>query len=462
MQTFKSGTMQIVRKKISVVAGLLMLFSMVACKKWVDGAPQPLQVDESKVFSTENGFREALNGVYLQMGSSTLYGKDLTMGVLSLAGRNFDSVSVNKAGQLYYQAATYNFTDQTVKNYSADVWAKMYQSVANLNNLLGNIELKKDMFTGNNYNTFKGEALALRAYLHFDLLRLFAPVDAGAPGIPYVTTISVDQTPTATVTNTLDKCIADLAAADALLSPNDLINTAQITKWAVKGLLARVYLYKGDVAKANENALAVINSNKFALSVNTNADLFFTKESLFKLNIYSNNYAAYYKAIFGTSSLVGLSASGQIALYGSTNVDYRKSFIDAVTGTATGTPLIPKKLTVTASNIFPMIRLTEMYYILAECASDVPTGLSYLNQVRAARNLAALTAINVPDATTLSAEIMNEYRKEFIGEGQLFFYYKRKNTAFTALPFYPKVPAVAGVAYVPMAANPTYTFVKPE
>lgn len=455
-------TMQIVKNKILVVTGLLVLFSIMACKKWVDETPQPLQVDDSKLFSTEQGFREVLNGVYLQMGSPTLYGKDLTMGVISLAGRNFDSVSVNKAGQLYYQAATYNFTDPVVRNYTNDVWNKMYQSVTNLNNLLTNIEAKKELFTGNNFTTFKGEALALRAYLHFDLLRLFAPVDLKASGIPYVTTISINQTQAGTVENTLDQCLADLGAADALLSPTDL-TTSQITKWAVKGLLARVYLYKGDMAKASENALAVINSNKFALTANTNADLFFTKESLFKLNIYSNNYYSYYKAIFGTPSLIGLSASSQIALFGSANTDYRKSFIDAITGLPTGLPLLPKKFTATASNIFPMIRLTEMYYILAECASDVPTGLTYLNQVRAARNLTApLTTVTVPDAAALATEITNEYRKEFIGEGQVFFYYKRKKTPFTALPFYSNVPPAAGVAYVPMVVNPTYTFVKPE
>jgi hypothetical protein len=461
MQTFKSMTMQIVRNRVLAIAGLLILFSITACKKWVGNAEQPLQVDDSQVFSTEKGFREVLNGVYLQMGSSTLYGKDLTMGVLSLAGRSYDSVNVKKVSPLYYQAATYNFTDPTVKAYSADVWNKMYQSVANLNNLLANVEAKKAMFTGNNYNTFKGEALALRAYLHFDLLRLFTPIDAGSLGIPYITTINFNQTPAGTVGNTLDKCIADLSDADVLLNSNDL-TASYINKWAVKGLLARVYLYKGDKVKANENALAVIDSKKFVLSLNTNADLFFAKESLFNLNIFSANYYAYFKTIFGSPSLIGLSASGQIALYGSTNTDYRKSFVDATTGTTSGVPLLPKKFTATASNIFPMIRLTEMYYIAAECAADVAAGLSYINQVRASRNLAALTSVLVPNPASLSIEIMNEYRKEFIGEGQLFFYYKRKNTAFTTLPFYPKVPAVPGEAYVPVVANATYTFVKPE
>lgn len=443
--------MQIVRNKVLAIAGLLILFNITACKKWVDNTQQPLQVDESKVFSTEKGFREALNGVYLEMGAPSLYGRDLTMGVLSLAGRNYDVVNKTQVSALYYEAATYNFTTPTVRAYSADVWRKMYQSIANLNHLLANIETRKGIFTGNNYNTFKGEALALRAYIHFDLLRLFSPIDAGAPGIPYVTTISLNQTPTDTVGNTLAQCIADLSSADALLNADDL-TTSQVTKWAVKGLFARLYLYQGDKVKANENAKAVINSNKFHLSANTNADLLFTKESLFKLYIFSNNYFTYYKSIFSAPTLIGLSAAGQTTLFNPL-ADYRRSFIDATTGTIGGVSIMPKKFIATAANIFPMIRLTEMYYIAAECADDVPTGLAYINQVRAARNLPALIATNVPDQTSLATEITNEYRKEFIGEGQMFFYYKRKNTPFTVLP---------GLGNVVIVDHASYNFVKPE
>jgi hypothetical protein len=43
------------------------------------------------------------------------------------------------------------------------------------------------------------------------------------------------------------------------------------------------------------------------------------------------------------------------------------------------------------------------------------------------RGLSALTAVSVPDAPTLLNEIMKEYKKEFIQEGQTFFYYKRLN-----------------------------------
>ena len=39
---------------------------------------------------------------------------------------------------------------------------------------------EQNVFAGNNYNTTKGEALALQAFLHFDLLRMFAPSPAAA------------------------------------------------------------------------------------------------------------------------------------------------------------------------------------------------------------------------------------------------------------------------------------------
>lgn len=452
--------MHIMKNKITVIIGLFILVSMTACKKWVDHTEQPLEVDESKVFSTEKGFREALNGIYLQMGSDALYGKDLTIGVLSLAGRSYDSVRIEKSGVLYYQAATLNLKDESVKKYASQVWDEMYFAIVNINNLLQNIETRKSIFTGNNYNVFKGEALALRAYLHFDLLRLFSSRDTGATGIPYVSQVDFNLAQTGTVGHTLDLCFADLTAAINLLE-EDHFTTSQISKWSVKGLLARMYLYQGDTEKANTYALDVINSRRFTLS-NTNSDLLFTNENLFKLYIYSNKYIQSYKSIFSAPFLIGLSVSAQHRLFGNPTTDYRKSFIDANTGNGSGTPLVPKKFNATASNIFPMIRLTELYYIAAECAPDVESGLGYINLVRTARNLANLSVQDLPDLESLSTVIMNEYQKEFLGEGQTFFYYKRKNTPFEILPFYPKEPAIKGEVYLPVVPDASYSFVKPE
>jgi hypothetical protein len=71
----------------------------------------------------------------------------------------------------------------------------------------------------------------------------------------------------------------------------------------------------------------------------------------------------------------------------------------------------------------PGIRLSEMYYILAETASTPDIGVGYLNTVRLNRGIKVLP--NTITAVTLKGEITKEYQKEFYAEGQLFFYYKR-------------------------------------
>src|SRR5699024_2951496 len=69
----------------------------------------------------------------------------------------------------------------------------------------------------------------------------------------------------------------------------------------------------------------------------------------------------------------------------------------------------------------PLVRLTELYLIAAETHPDPAAALEYLNTVRFNRGLADL-----PASVSLQDEIRKEYAKEFYGEGQLFFYYKRK------------------------------------
>ena len=100
-----------------LVAAVIML-SLAGCKKWLD-TDAPLQVDQGDVYSTEQGFREVLNGVYLQMGSRSLYGRDLTFGLLSVLGRSYDTTITPAIGNLYYEGARYNFQDATGGSASA-------------------------------------------------------------------------------------------------------------------------------------------------------------------------------------------------------------------------------------------------------------------------------------------------------------------------------------------------------
>lgn len=92
-------------------------------------------------------------------------------------------------------------------------------------------------------------------------------------------------------------------------------------------------------------------------------------------------------------------------------------------------------------NRIPLLKLSEMYLIAAEASGDK----SWLQTLRDHRGY-----VNYPlaDDCDLTAEIEAEYRKEFIAEGQLFYYYKRLN--------YDKLPGMSE----PMAKH--YVFPMPD
>jgi starch-binding outer membrane protein, SusD/RagB family len=454
------------RFKVYFLFAALLMLSLAGCKKWLDVDP-PLQVDQNTVYSNEQGFREVLNGVYLQMGDINLYGRDMTFGLISVLGRSYDTTISPAIGNLYYEGARYNFQDESVKTTFKHMWENLYQCIGNLNNLLANIENKQNLFSGNNYNTIKGEALALRAFIHFDLLRMFVPSPAVAgnnvPAIPYVTTMSPYATPVSTTGAVLDQCLTDLQNAQSLLSNADLA-TSKMTFWGAKGLLARIYLYKGDLTNAQANALAVINSNKFPLTDVTGSfpvsELMFTKEHLFSIYSYFNTSLSYYKSVLNTNPPLAFTRNNQIALFvtgSGATADKRNLFVDPSTGTVNGTPtnnISPRKFYQTNANVLPLIRMTEMYYIAAECATaslDSLTATNLLDSVRVHRAVPKYTLAALK-TDSLKVEISKEYQKEFLGEGQVFFYYKRKNLPFASLPF----------TKIPVVSNASYVFVKPE
>ena len=77
--------------------------------------------------------------------------------------------------------------------------------------------------------------------------------------------------------------------------------------------------------------------------------------------------------------------------------------------------------------IIPMLRMSEIYLIAIECA----TNLSEANQLYQTYMFAHAVS-DMPDFTSsdeINNFILNEYRREFFVEGQMFYTYKRKNAA---------------------------------
>jgi hypothetical protein len=81
------------------------------------------------------------------------------------------------------------------------------------------------------------------------------------------------------------------------------------------------------------------------------------------------------------------------------------------------------------NELMPVIRKSEAYYIAAEILknSNPTRAIELLNIVRNHRNLNLFPLPNNLTTDEIQEEIYKEYRKEFLGEGQLFHYYKRLN-----------------------------------
>ncbi|MDF2191407.1 RagB/SusD family nutrient uptake outer membrane protein [Paraflavitalea sp. CAU 1676] len=446
--------------------------SLSSCKKWLAVDPQTV-VKEEKQFANQQGFAEALTGAYMKIGTDSLYGRHTSFGTLDVLAQYYENKT--STNNVYGQTARYNYlneglnaTENTRANIN-NIWAGMYNAIALSNYILQNVD--NGAIKGNAYNIIKGEAIGLRAFLHFDLLRMFAPAyldgaNAGKPAIPFLDQFTVVPQQKKTVGEIINRCEAELLQAQQLLSVHTEIDQIaanqgstsldlflmyrqnHLNYWAVKATLARLYLYKGDKAKALQFAKEVIDSKKFGFvttaELNTdpthiNSDLTFTKEHIFSIYVsgLKTNADNYFKQtgisvevadLFSTRAKLDALYETTVTGYGSDyrRVDLGRLWTQVTTAVVYSKKYLVENLTNVKQRLVPNLRLSEMYLIAAEAAPSSTEGVGYLNTLRAARLLPALDAAITP--ANLDNEIMKEFRKEMYGEGQAFFFYKRRNT----------------------------------
>ena len=173
-----------------IILAVLLPIMLSSCEQWLDVAPDD-QVNEETLFANGDGYRNALNGVYRDMATTQMYGRELTWGFVDVMGWVYDPLTI------YYDCSNHESYDvllgkynvQVVKNISEAFWSQAYNSIANCNNIIARIDGENpSKFAGGEEerNMIHGEALALRAYLHFDMLRLFAPAPKVADDKGYI------------------------------------------------------------------------------------------------------------------------------------------------------------------------------------------------------------------------------------------------------------------------------------
>lgn len=430
-----------------LLSALLMLTS---CNDWLDVSPSE-QKKKSEMFSKAEGFRNVLTGAYIRMKSNSLYGQEMVCGTVENLAQHWN-YSSNTIGSYLN---TYNYRATVVENAMTAIYNNLFKVVADVNGLLGDID--NGTLGDDDYNLIKGEALALRAFCHFDVLRLFGPMptEAGSDRVlPYVKEVTNRPNAFLTYEQFTRELMGDIDEAEACLKKVDPIlkqsiaalNTpSQLTDnfygyrqmrmnyYAVCALKARVALWTGNKSQALEYARLVMNATSAdgaktfrlgTLNDCAGGDKVLSSEHIFNLKVtditstlgagttYQKTQSQLRSQLYesGTTDIRFVNMWDYV--YDSYWWTYYNYFVKYVQ-----TDNMPSL----ARNVVPLIRLYEMYLIAMEC-SPLGDANSLYAEMCDARNAPAVT---ISSQEKLKELLIKEYNREFYGEGQAFYAYKR-------------------------------------
>ena len=390
-----------------------------------------------------DGMQAGVTGTYSTMRATALYGRNLPVMADLMADNVY--ISSQNSGRYLIQN-NYSYTNASAE--PNDIWNGLYAVIKN-----ANVVINSDIASTPVVDQLRGEALTIRAWMHFDLVRWYAipySVNTAAPGVPIVTKFEQTAKPARnTVAEVYTQIVNDLTQASTLMT-NTTKNSANITKYVAKGLLAKVYLYMGDWAKARDAALDVVNNGGFTLVDATgyvnywkNAVPITTKvETMFELSLdaTANNGTNALAYIYDQAGYGDLLVTNSLYnLYSTTDV--RRNVI--ISGTRASLPaLIVNKYsntnTAADKDEIKMLRYAEVLLVLAEAyyrLNDETNAKLYLNMVAKKRDpsFAGYTSTG----TQLLEDIITERRKELAFEGERFHDLIRLNRVINRGTQYP-------------------------
>jgi hypothetical protein len=461
-------------KKLALL--LLALTGLASCNKWLE-ATSSTQVSDATLFSSRSGFQDALCGVYISMGDEAEYGALWTWFVNELSYGPY----AQQFSPLFTAIQNHEWSGNYVNPLIARMWQAGYYTMANINKVLYELDAKPEVVSDRiERNLMTGELLALRAYIHFDLMRMFGLAqlqegDYEKYTVPYVTTYDKEPTPQRTYRETLELLEGDLDTAIELLADDPVRGKAseawlananadgfwdardkRMNYFAAKALKARVLLFRSELDAAAAAAQAVIDEATAAgayrwidadamtkATSNDEIDWTFSSEQLFSLEV------------TGLQSLTDLYIFNQLGS-GSSSILVDKNVVDVspynlasiasaedVRGPALmlkffGNQYRPYKYYNNSSyyagyrNRVPMIKISEMYLIIAEVAAekkDEETLLQALTEVRSHRGIQDPSPVNTDpnfvSPTYWLSGVMMEYVREFQGESVGYFAARR-------------------------------------
>lgn len=256
------------KKYLSTIC-IFLLIAASGCKD-LDVSPSDSITTETLI-NTPAGLNNALNGAYALFKDHITFNGTVDQNNMYL--RQFYHLSDFASDDIVCGQVT---TDPLFYSFSLDhspaqgntryFWYISYKIITGVNTVIEAVE--KSGTQDATKQQLLGECYFLRAFCHFNLVRLFGKpysVDPSSPGIILRTSLSdPSQKARSTVAEVYASVIADAEKAASLMTqPRGVQYASKEAAWA---LLSRVNLYKEDNQKAIDYANQVISSGKFNIS----------------------------------------------------------------------------------------------------------------------------------------------------------------------------------------------------
>jgi len=266
---------------------LSLQFVFLSCNKFLDKKPLDA-IAPDNYYKTSQELSRALTGVYDILGRAELYGSSIPIDFSMGTDEAYSNIN-GASGILVNQ---FDPSNPVINN----IWNSLYTGIDRANLLLEKLDASNaDSATK---SVTRGEALFLRAYYHFVLVSFFGDVPLKLTSTQSVINVSLPRTPSTVI---YDQITKDMIEAEGRVRTATEVKTGgRISKSAVRGILARVYLYWSgyplnakkydEVLKwaqmVNQNVEHSLNPDYRSIFINYAQDKYDIKESIWEVEFY--------------------------------------------------------------------------------------------------------------------------------------------------------------------------------
>lgn len=422
----------------NIFKAILMLLPLTfGCREFLEVDIPKDQIDQIKAFNNDNIAVSALVEVYSNLRDNGILNGE-SGGTGFLLGCYTDELEVTYPSTIPYK----NFYQGSILNTNSsvlDLWTKSYKQIYIVNNIIEGLDKSKGL-TESLKQQLKGEALVIKGLIHFYLSQTFGDV-------PYIQTTDYHLNKKIGKTSRdemLKFAIADLITAEKLLTTAyPSTERIRINKTVAQAFLARFYLYQRNWNEAKKYAELVISNPIYELEPLNKVFLKDSKSAIWQfmpaaVGRNADEARLYFYELAPAPSI----RLSNYLIDGFEIGDLRKNeWIGRVgAGYENSFAYKYKAIGLPTREYSVIIRIQEMYLIMAEVAAELEDWDQCNRMLNMIRSKAGLNDINVSNRSEAMDAIVQERKVEFFCEyGHRFYDLKRMgrlNDLLTAKPYW--------------------------